>query len=325
MKLTLLLAINAALSLFHCCTTGSYVNKAAFLNREPLDDASQFVAPPDLQSSFNFDQPSDPFVEHEVVFALRQRNLDELDALVLRVSTPASPQYGHYKSRAEVAAMTAPAPESIATVMAYLRRSGASNVRSTRFGEYVVASAPVIVWEAVFEAVFYEVTPKWGYRDGGPPAVTYRAHRIVMPEPLRNHVIASFNTVQMPAFPALMPGVVVNGGPVPSAAVKQMFAPRPGEADAPPPELNEPFPLDGFTFPRLLEDTYNIGRGHRGSRQATQAVFESAAQLLSEADLNLFQTAFALPVERVAEDVGGHIVAGPCRGVQICAEANLGA
>jgi len=128
----------------------NYINKAAFLHDESLD-GSHFNAPPAFTSAFKFDRPADPFASHEVVFALRQRHLAELDALVQRVSMPDSPTYGHFLSRAEVAEMTAPSPVTVATVRAFLRRSGVGNVRATRFGEFIVASAPIVVWEAMFE------------------------------------------------------------------------------------------------------------------------------------------------------------------------------
>jgi hypothetical protein len=250
--------------------------------------------------------------------------------------------------------MTAPSPVSVATVKAFLRRSGVGNVRATRFGEFIVASAPIVVWEAMFEVassaraapfpdptprvhlpallphaqtVFYAVTPKRSRRDGGPATAVYRAHRIVLPESLRDHVVAALNTVQTPVVSELTPAAsVISGGPIPAAAIAKMFAPRPDKAVVPSSSgLGEPFPpLDGFTYPKLLDEQYNIDRSRRSSRKATQAVFESANQLMSEADLTLFQAAFALPSERVAKNVGGHIVSDACPGVQSCAEANLG-
>ena len=53
-----------------------------------------------------------------------------------------------------------------------------------------------------------------------------------------------------------------------------------------------------------------MGRLHHGSRQASQAVFESSNQVLSEYDLNSFQNVFGLPFERISSDVGGHISTG---------------
>ena len=59
---------------------------------------------------------------HTVVFAVKQRNLDALEAAVVAVSDPQSPQYGQHWTREQVGALTANREASDA-VLAFLTRS----------------------------------------------------------------------------------------------------------------------------------------------------------------------------------------------------------
>jgi tripeptidyl-peptidase-1 len=62
--------------------------------------------------------PTTPF---DLTFAVAQTNADELEAKLLRVSDPASEEYGQHLSLEEVNAFVAPRPESIARITEWLR------------------------------------------------------------------------------------------------------------------------------------------------------------------------------------------------------------
>ena len=61
---------------------------------------------------------------------LAQQNLDKLDSLIYKVSTPGSTSYGQYMEADEVAAMTQPSSEADSAVMTWLKDAGVGNVYS---------------------------------------------------------------------------------------------------------------------------------------------------------------------------------------------------
>ena len=218
---------------WYLCTTVSYINREFF--KEDLRDGSKIVASLTMTKMFAFGMP-DPLANHEVIFALHQRNLDRLDEILESVSTPEQPGYGQYLTRDEVAMLTAPSAESIANVETFLKSFGVheSKQRKTLYGEFIIATAPVIVWEAMFQTVFYELTPKKkgaglatassSSKTKTPMETAIRAKHISIPEPLREHVLAVFNTVQLPVFSSSLPprGVYSDKQAIPRAVVEAM-------------------------------------------------------------------------------------------------------
>ena len=221
---------------WYLSTTVSYINREFF--KEDLQDASKIFASSTMTTMFSFDRMPDPLAEHEVIFALHQRNLDRLDEILVSVSTPEQPGYGQYLTRDEVAILTAPSPESIANVEGFLKKFGVheSKQRKTLYGEFIVATAPVIVWEAMFQTVFYELAPKKkgsGIASSSSSSSSknkeitkaIRAKHISLPDALSEHVLAVFNTVQLPVFSSSLPprGVYSNKEPIPRAVVEAML------------------------------------------------------------------------------------------------------
>lgn len=58
--------------------------------------------------------------------ALPHQNLEELEAIIARISTPGSPEYGNWMTQEEVNTLTGADPEHRADVLAYLTSTGAS-------------------------------------------------------------------------------------------------------------------------------------------------------------------------------------------------------
>ena len=279
-------------------TTVSYINRAFF--KEDLRDTSKIFASSTMTTMFAFDRMPDPLADHELIFALHQRNLDRLDEILESVSTPEQPGYGQYLTRDQVALLTAPSSESIANVETFLKSFGVheSKQRKTLYGEFIIATAPVIVWEAMFQTVFYELTPQKkdstkhassssssssSSKNKKPIETAIRAKHISLPEPLREHVLAVLNTVQLPIFSSsLAPrGVISEKQAIPRAMVEAMSlgqglvrGQEEGQGSAPVQEEEskkgfgqdseqeqgrllmeqEPVPLTGYTYPKLLED-----------------------------------------------------------------------
>lgn len=75
--------------------------------------------------------------------------------------------------------------------------------------------------------------------------------------------------------------------------------------------------------PAKLNDYYHI-TSNTGNKKASQSLFESLEQYYSPKDLTAFQNKFSLPVQPVAEDVGGFVSDQKCvDDGNNCAEANL--
>ena len=62
----------------------------------------------------------------ELVIALRQQNLDELEDKLIQVSTPGNHQYGQHLSHREVTNLVQPSPETFSKVLSWLEEAGVS-------------------------------------------------------------------------------------------------------------------------------------------------------------------------------------------------------
>jgi tripeptidyl-peptidase-1 len=224
---------------------------------------------------------------HEVVFAVKQQNLDKLEKFLFEVSDPKNSKYGQYLSRSEVADMTAN-PKATQVITDFLIANGATITKKTPHGEYITARAKVELWEKLFATTFYE------FEHESKPVV--RAKDYSLPVELADHVHAVFNTVQLPPR---------------SAPRKQLVKKGTGLQAA------------GSITPAVLNSYYHI-TSNTGSAAASQSVFESLEQYYSPADLQTFEANYGLPSEAVAYDIGGYESDSECvSNPNNCAEANL--
>jgi hypothetical protein len=96
---------------------------------------------------------SDDWVK--LTFALRQRNLDHLERLLLNVSNPRHELWGKHLSFEEVNGLVAPHPDSISAVEGWLRRFGvSSHIGSTPNKDFIHATMPLRQAEAMLGANF---------------------------------------------------------------------------------------------------------------------------------------------------------------------------
>ena len=74
--------------------------------------------------------PKNELVAHahpvDFTISVKQTNLDVLRKTALDVSTPGHPSYGQYLTVKQIAELTAPKPEHMSTVVAWLKESGVS-------------------------------------------------------------------------------------------------------------------------------------------------------------------------------------------------------
>mmetsp|Transcript_16727 Transcript_16727/g.26327 ORF Transcript_16727/g.26327 Transcript_16727/m.26327 type:complete len:691 (-) Transcript_16727:171-2243(-) len=83
----------------------------------------------------------------ELVVGLRLRNADALERLFYEVSDPSGPRYGRHPSLRELRELTAPAPEAVALVRAFLAGHGIETEAEEQ-GGFLRASGPVTVAQA---------------------------------------------------------------------------------------------------------------------------------------------------------------------------------
>ena len=91
---------------------------------------------------------------HEVVFVIQQRNIPELERILNDLSNPTSANYGQHLTRDDVIEMTSNTGSRDA-VVDFLRSNGAAVVSETIGHEYITATAPVGVWEKLFNTEFF--------------------------------------------------------------------------------------------------------------------------------------------------------------------------
>ncbi|CAE7571188.1 tpp1 [Symbiodinium natans] len=110
--------------------------------------------PPPVPAAWEVAGRADPAEQLELTFALRQQNLDKLDEVFWRVSTPSSSDYGQHWSNEAVNRLTAPRSEHVAAVRDFLRRFGAEAAPATPNGDFLVATVTVEVAEKMLNASY---------------------------------------------------------------------------------------------------------------------------------------------------------------------------
>jgi len=229
---------------------------------------------------------------HEVVFAVKQQNLDVLEQKLMDVSNPQHPSYGQYMSREAVANMTAN-PTATDRIVHFLNVKGAKVTKKTRHGEYISAQAPVALWEDIFQTEFSTFKSRYSTKQ---PVI--RASDYSIPIELSDHVEAVFNTVQLPLR---------------QAPKKQLVSKAAAAA----------LPITGSITPKVLNEYYHIS-SNTGNSLASQCLFESLDQSYSPSDLSTFEANYNLPSDSVDTVIGGHESDSDCTAdPNNCAEANL--
>lgn len=93
----------------------------------------------------------------ELTFAVRQRGLAELHETLMRVSSPSSPDYGQHLSNAEVNAMTAPAPDHVEAVFAFLRQHDLEPRSATPNNDMIVVTVTVETAERLLSTSYVQL------------------------------------------------------------------------------------------------------------------------------------------------------------------------
>jgi tripeptidyl-peptidase-1 len=135
-------------------------------------------------------------LHHTVIFAVQQRNLDELEQVLFDISDPKSSNYGKHWSKSEVGELTSN-PISTNAVLEYLSFKEVNVVNQSLYGEYITATTTIKVWEDMFNTEFHYFDMKLQSVDGEAKIVqVIRAESYSLPVELSDHVSAVFKTVQ---------------------------------------------------------------------------------------------------------------------------------
>eukprot|EP01119_Soliformovum_irregulare_P003789 TRINITY_DN14857_c0_g1_i1.p1 TRINITY_DN14857_c0_g1~~TRINITY_DN14857_c0_g1_i1.p1 ORF type:complete len:713 (-),score=198.18 TRINITY_DN14857_c0_g1_i1:20-2158(-) len=97
----------------------------------------------------------DPETQIKVKIALKQRNLDKLEATFWSVSDPDSPSYGKYLTAEQIGDMIAPAQECIDQVKQWLNEYGVTEIDEVRTRDLLVAKMSVGLAEKIFAVPMY--------------------------------------------------------------------------------------------------------------------------------------------------------------------------
>ena len=232
---------------------------------------------------------------HEVIFAVQQKNIDELTNILYDISDPDSLNYGQHWSKDEVTAFTSN-PEGRDVVVSYLNSNGASVESETRAGEYISARAPIKVWEKMFDTEFFAF--RMTHSDASVENLI-RAEHYSVPRELDEHLAGVFNTIEM---------------------FDQIFK----HTQSVPIAKRDKFSTagSGYMTPDSLRSYYNM-TGTSGSINSTQAIFGAVGQYFSPANLATFQAWANSSVIPAAHLIGGHVDDIICTTLSSCIEANL--
>ena len=137
---------------------------------------------------------SDVNVNHEVLIAVAQNNLDYLKKTIIERGTPGHKLYQQWLSFDEIGNLTKN-DAAYASIITWLQSSNVSVTWSSPRLDYIRATATIGVWEVVLNTTFFE----WELNKPPHPNVLYhRSLQYYVPKHLNQHVFAIFNTCQAP-------------------------------------------------------------------------------------------------------------------------------
>eukprot|EP01036_Dinobryon_divergens_P028582 gene28582-37547_t len=259
---------------------------------------------------------------HTVTFAIKKLNMDQLQANLDDISNPFSVNYGNYKTREELNAITANHEGSSKLLHALRHHSvGEDTVEVlsvTPNQDYITARASVQLWENFLNTEFYFFERKADTKSRSKSSnraktgVLIRAMEYALHSELAEHILCVFNVVDVPID--LRTSVSMDTGPT-DAELADITTTSSGGVIVP-----------KYVTPALLNKVYSID-SNVGSTKVSQGVYETSNQSFSPSDLATFQAFMGLPNQPVATVIGGHssdkACADPIKGFDNCGEGNF--
>ncbi|KAM6447800.1 tripeptidyl-peptidase 1 [Liasis olivaceus] len=229
-----------------------------------------------------------PAEELSLTFALRQRNVGRLRELVRRVSSPDSPEYGHFLSLAEVRALVAPSSLTLGSVEKWLEAHGVRACQRIGTMDFLQCSVPASTAERLLPgAQFHRYVNKARSVVRSPLPYT-------LDQELAEHVDFVGGLHRFPA--------------------ERKVVSRAWAAEHSPPGRGGQSSLHLGVTPAVLRQRYNLTHADVGTfSQSSQACAQFLEQYFHQADLAEFMQLFGgkFPHRSRVDRVIGHQGSGP--------------
>ena len=239
---------------------------------------------------------------HELVFIVQERNIDELERILLDISDPASSNYGNHLKRQDIIDLTSD-PVSHKEVTTYLERAGATVVEREATSSHITARGSIDLWNRMLNTEFYSFS---SFHTNGNSELSgqvadrkyIRTDKYFVPSCLDKHIVSILNTIEMPEL------------------MSRRLPP-------PPMGFGENYRLQSLEIvtPQMLSKAYNID-DNTGHRRATQEAFAYYQNYCSPEDLAIYQARLNLPNRPVNESYASR-TSEYCGRTGLCYEGNL--
>eukprot|EP01031_Cornospumella_fuschlensis_P045754 gene45754-56003_t len=267
-----------------------------------------------------------PEISHEVVIAVKQKNIDVVQREALERATPGHEHYQHWLSYEEITSLVINTVGSEA-VISWCNQHAIEVTWVSRRGDYIKANAPVSLWESVLKTEFFVYTDHTRPRklpQSSQKAPYYstanadehlesseisshstfiRGHTYHLPVEIHSHVQAIFNVVDAP--PVMHPNIE----PHRYEEYKSILTiePRSLRGSSKKPERHSPVSTasssyNGYVTVSFLNDQYEITT-NMGDSSLNQSVFQTNNEYFSPTDLTEFQETFDLTIQGVSENI----------------------
>lgn len=249
---------------------------------------------------------------HEVMFAIKQKNMDKLTDILHDVSDPQSPNYGQHWTREEVANLTSN-PEAHDALISYLHSNGASVLSESLAGEYIKVKAPVRVWEKMFNTKFFLFDKT---HLGKIIGSVVRSEELWIPKELDIHIACVLNTIDLPFRSTQRPSVKKLSPPsIKEYESKGSLATK---------DYSWAVSYDGYITPYKIRKFYNMSLSTTGSSKSTQAIYSTYDEYFSPKNLFSFQQEYmSLSITSMNKSYGDSSNDAYCSQYELCVEGSL--
>lgn len=250
--------------------------------------------------------------KHEVVVAIKKKNMDVLRKVAIDRSTPGHPNFRQWLGASEIdnLVINLPAYERVHKWLS--SNSDAEITWVSRRKDYIKVTAPISTWESMLNTHFYlyeDRSRRQNDEDQG--KFMHRSTEYSIPTYLEHDIAAVFHTVQTP--PVFKPRYRTTKVNKFSQRFKtNLRVKKDGKISTMSSDVN----------PAFLNSYYQI-ESNIGSALLNQSVFETANEYFSPTDLTQFQNKYDL-TQQSAISIGNHATSQSCNTGNIdCSEGNL--
>ncbi|KAI9509938.1 subtilisin-like protein [Russula earlei] len=240
----------------------------------------------------------DPYKVLPLRIGLAQQNLEQLEELLMAISSPDSPSFGQHWSPERVADHFAPSENTISTVTEWLTTEGfrGDRIRVSPSKGWIDVNATVSEIEALLSAEYHVFTHPSGHEQ-------ISCESYSLPDHIREHVELIKPTVhfkhRIPDAPALqkrIPDALAlqkRGNSTKLGAPSKFNGPKTNGTIVP---ASNPFPIttcDQFIVPDCLRELYEIDYKPKASEKNTFGIVEFTQQAYLGSDLDIFFSLFS--------------------------------